>query len=362
MKIPLHVTLRRLFRTYFYLLIAKLIKTKETKSVVDIKEIKTILIIRPNYRIGNLIFLTPLINAIHKNMPDVKIDMIVGMKIAGKILEPMPNINKVIDIPRSLLLHPIKLYNFIKEARQIRYDLAINIVSGSISSQIVAILCNAKYKASTTSEQNITPLTHTVDYQGIYKHSGLQTLEFLKLFDLPMPQENLVLDIKLTTDEIQTAQNELKDLLQTHNLFQESKTIALFRNARFEKKIADEWWQEWHKALLLHDNSIVVIDILSPDILNKLNDKCLEYSNKDLRALSAFFKACSIYVSADTGPLHLASASGANVFALFNKTDVATYGTLGEDNLTLDINGMSPQAVAQSSYDYLQKSVDSVKE
>ena len=358
MKTPLHVTLRRLFRTYFYLLIAKLLKTKETKSVVDIKEIKTILIIRPNYRIGNLIFLTPLINAIHKNMPDVKIDMIVGMKIAGKILEPMPNINKVIDIPRSLLLHPIELYRFIKEDRQTRYDLAINIVSGSISSQIVAILCNAKYKASTISEQNITPLTHTVEFKGIYKHSGLETLEFLKLFGLAMPKDNLFLDIKLADTEIQTAQNELKDLLQTHNLAQKSKTIALFRNARFDKKIADEWWQEWNEALLLHDNSIVVIDILSPDILSRLNNKCLEYSNKDLRALSAFFKACSIYVSADTGPLHLASASGANVFALFNKTDVAIYGTLGADNFTLDINEMSPASVAQNTYAYLQKSIE----
>jgi len=357
MKTPIHVTLRRLFRTYFYLLIAKLLKTKETKSVINREEIKTILIIRPNYRIGNLIFLTPLINAIGKNMPDVKIDMIVGMKIAGKVLEPMPNINKVIDIPRSLLLHPLELYKFIKEARQTRYDLAINIVSGSISSQIVAILCNAKYKASTISEQNITPLTHTVEFKGAYKHSGLESLEFLKLFNLPLPQDNLFLDIKLTQSEIQTAQDELKNLLQINHLSQESKTIALFRNARYDKKIADEWWQEWQEALFLHDNSLVIIDILSPDILTKLNSRCLDYSNKNLRALSAFFKACSIYVSADTGPLHLASASGANVFALFNKTDVTVYGTLGEKNRTIDINQMSPKEVAQATYTYLQRSL-----
>jgi len=254
-------------------------------------------------------------------------------------------------------VHPIKLYQFIKQVRQTRYDLAINIVSGSISSQITTILCNAKYKASTKSEQNITPLTHIFRSEGIYKHSGLQTLEFLKLFDLPMPKEDLVLDIKLTQDELKTAQDELNNLLQTNNLDQQSKTIALFRNARFDKKISDDWWQKWYDALLKQDNSIVVIDILSPDILTKLNNRCLEYSNKNLRALSAFFKACTIYISADTGPLHLASASGANVFALFNKTDIATYGTLGEDNLTIDINNMTPDAVAKMSYDYLQRRI-----
>lgn len=357
MKTPLHVTLRRLFRSYFYALVAKCVKTAETKSVIDKKEIQKILIIRPNYRIGNLIFLTPLVNAIAKNMPDVQIDIIVGMKIAGKVLEPMPNVHRVIDIPRTLLLHPLQLYKFIKEARTTRYDVAINIISGSISSQIVTILCNAKYKASTMSEKNITPLTHTVAYEGLYQHSGLQTLEYLKLFDLPLPQDHLVLDIQLTKEEIQKGEEALQNLLQTHNLPKQSKTIALFRNARFDKKISDAWWQEWHKALLSLDSRIIVIDILSPDILSKLNEKCLEYANKDLRALGAFFRACSIYTSADTGPLHLASASGAKTMALFNKTDRATYGTLGEDNLTLDINGMSAQEVAQRSYTYLKKSI-----
>lgn len=362
MKTPLHVTLRRLFRSYFYLLVAKFITTKEAKSFINPNEIKTILIIRPNYRIGNLIFLTPLINAIYKNMPDVKIDIVVGMKIAGRVLEPLPNVNRVIDIPRSLLLHPIKLYKFIKKTRQRRYDVAINIISGSISSQIVTILANAKYKASTQSDKNITPLTHTVTFEGLYKHSGLQTLEFLKLFHLPLPQENLVLDIQLTKDEIQRGEEALQNLLHKHHLPQDSKTVALFRNARFDKKISDAWWQEWYDALLSHDNSIVVIDILSPDIVSRLNDKCLEYSNKDLRALSAFFRACSIYISADTGPLHLALASGANAFALFNQTDIATYGTLGSKNVTLDINGMTPTLVAKESYDYLEKNLKNKKE
>ena len=361
MKTPLHVTLRRLFRTYLYLLLGKLLKSGETKNTIDKKEIKTIVIIRPNYRIGNLIFLTPLINEIHKNMPDVKIDMIVGMKIAGDIFKPMPNIDRVIDIPRSLLVHPIELYKFIRDARRKRYDLAINIISGSISSQIVTILTNARYKASGVSEHNITKLTHTIVEEGIYRHSGQQTLEFLKLFDIPLPKENAFLDIKLTQDEIETAKEELQDLLQKANLPQKSKVVALFRNARLDKKIQDEWWQAWHEEFLKLDKEIVIVDILSPDILSKLNNNCLEYSNKNLRALGAFFQACSIYVSADTGPMHLASASQANTFALFNKTDILTYGTLGDTNKTIDINNMTPKEVAKASYDYLQKSISQTK-
>ena len=355
MKIPWHVKLRKIFRTYFYLIMAIFLKSKETKSSLDKNSIKTIVIIRPNYRIGNLIFLTPLINEIHRHMPDVKIDLIVGMKIAGDILKPMPNIDNVIDIPRELLVHPIQMYNFVQNVRKKHYDLAINIVAGSISSQIVTILTNAKYKASTTSDRNITNLTHAIDYEGKYRHIGQQSLEFLKLFNIELPTENITLDIKLSKEELKEGQEQLNNILKEHHLNKNSKTVALFRNARFDKKISDEWWQEWHKALVQKDQKIVVIDILSPDILKKLNDECLEYSNKNLRILSAFFKACDMYVSADTGPMHLAAAAGANVMALFNKTEIQTYGTLGQTNYTLDINQMSPQEVAIQTYAYLEK-------
>jgi len=353
MKIPLHTKLRRLFRTYLYKAIGLLIKGDKVTTTLDTDEIKHIVIVRPNYRIGNLIFLTPLINEIQKIMPDAKIDLIVGMKLAGDILKELPNVDTVISIPRKLLAHPLEMLRFIENARQTEYDLAINISSGSLSSQIVTMLVNAKNKASFKSEQNVTKLTHAIVKEGIYKHSGHQTLELLKLFATPLPSKETPLDIKLTQEEIAKAQNELDKMLKNASKDENTKVIALFRNARFDKKIADEWWNEWFYELRKLDKNIVVVDILSPDILTKLNADMLEYSNKNLRALGAFFHVCSAYVSADTGPLHLASASDAKVLALFNKTDAAVYGTLGAKSKTIDINGLSPKEVASATENFL---------
>ena len=353
MKIPLHTKLRRLFRTYLYKIIALLINDDEVTTTLSSDKIKHIVIVRPNYRIGNLIFLTPLINEIQKIMPDSKIDLIVGMKLAGDILKELPNVDTVISIPRKLLAHPLEMIGFIKNAREIEYDLAINISSGSLSSQIVTMLVNAKYKASFKSDQNVTKLTHAVVKEGIYKHSGHQTLELLKLFDTPLPSKDTPLDIKLTKDEIAKAQKELDKILKNASKDTNTKVIALFRNARFDKKITDEWWNEWFYELMKFDEDIVVIDILSPDILTKLNADVLEYSNKNLRALGAFFHVCSAYVSADTGPLHLALASDAKVLALFNKTDATVYGTLGARSKTIDINGLSPKEVASITENFL---------
>lgn len=353
MKIPLHSRLRREFRTVIYSALSKLTPTSHTDVYIDKNEIKNILIVRPNYRIGNIIFLTPLINELTKRMPEAEIDIVVGMKLAGKILEPMPNIGRVIDIPRKLLLHPLELVALIKKTRSKRYDLVLNISAGSVSSEIVTALANAKYKASFQNDKTFIKLTHTVKKENLYKHSGSRPLELLKLFNNPMPTDDVRLDIKLSDEEKLQAKKELEELLKRNEVAQNSKVIALFRNARFDKKIADEWWNAWHKALLKIDKNIVVIDILSPDIPQKLNSKMLEYSSKDLRALGAFFHACNLYVSADTGPLHLASAADAKVLALFNKTDKATYGVLEAKSKTLDINGLTSGEVAKITLEML---------
>jgi len=96
-----------------------------------------------------------------------------------------------------------------------------------------------------------------------------------------------------------------------------------------------------------------VIDILSPDILSRLNNDFLEYSNKNLRILGAFFSLCDMYISADTGPMHLASASNAKTLALFNKTNIESYGTLGKKDKTLDIENLTAKNVAQLTYEHL---------
>ena len=354
MNIPLHSLLRKKLRSWFRSLLPKTVHSSSEQNFINPKEISKIVIVRPNYRIGNIIFLTPIINELHRIIPNAKIDIIVGMKLAGNILKPIPNVDEVIDIPRKLLLHPLDMISFINIRRKKRYDLAINISAGSVSSELVTAFLNAKYKASFQNDKTFIQLTHSVKKEDLFTHSGSRPLELLKLFSSNIPTDNLELDIKLSNQELIQGQNELDSLLQKFHTPQNNLAIALFRNARFDKKISDEWWNDWHKELLKLNSAITVIDILSPDIMNKLNEQCLEYSNKDLRLLGAFFHACDLYVSADTGPLHLSCASKAKTLAFFNKTDINTYGTLGSSNKTIDINGITPKDAAFYTYTLLK--------
>ena len=354
-KTPLHVKIRRISREYLQRFLKLFVSQKsETSGKINKKEIKSIMIIRPNYRIGNLLFLTPLINELGKIVPDAKIDILVGMRLAGDVLQGMPNVDKVIDIPRKLLIEPIKFYKMIKNVRSKKYDLAINVVAGSVSSEIATLLINSKYKVSYFSDKTFIPLTHVIKQEGIYRHSGSQILEILKIFTDDLPKGEQELDIKLSKEEIEYGEQELERVLKDAKLPVLSKTIALFRNARFEKKIPDEWWEKLIKEIKKLDNSIVIIDILSPDIPKKLNSECLEYSNKDLRKLGAFFRACGVYLSADTGPLHLASASKAKVIGLYNRTDAKTYGPSGKNDIVINYANKNFKEIANIIYNAIK--------
>ncbi len=353
MKIPLHVQLRRQSNNLLNTLLSSFTKHKSDTPFIDKEKVKSILIIRPNYRIGNLIFLTPLINTLAKELPDAKIDIIVGMKLAGDILQELPNVDKVIAIPRKLLKEPLHLYDFIKETRKKKYDVALNIMAASTSSQLVTTLTNAEYKASYYNEKSWARLTHTTAFTHLYQHIGLESLELVRLFNIEPPTQNLKFDIRLKEAEIKEAKKDIAKLLEKNSIPKEQKVIALFRNARFDKRITDTWWQEWFEALDVKRNNITVVDILSPDIPKKLNSQVLEYSNKNLRLLGAFFHECDLFISADTGPMHLAVASQAKVLALFNKTSISAYGALGEKNKTIDINHLQAKDVAKITKDFL---------
>ena len=354
MKYPLHTIIRKKLSSLLNHFLALFSKKSSYATTLKREDIKSIVIIRPNYRIGNIIFLTPLINELNIHLPHAKIDIIVGMKLAGEILEPMPNVNKVIDIPRKLLMQPINMFHYVKQTRVKKYDIAINMSGGSTSAQIVTAFVKAKYKASFSDKKLWTHFTH-IQERGLkhYKHMGLESLEFLRFFNIDFPKKQPSLDIKLTEKEKEEAQQALNQLLKKNNIPANKKIIAIFRNARFDKKIPDTWWNEWANTLYKENENCIIIDILSPDIPTKLNDNVLEYSNKNLRVLGAFFQACNLYVSADTGPMHLAVASNAKILALFNKTDIEVYGALGEGNTTINIEGVSPVVVAKTTTEFI---------
>lgn len=86
----------------------------------------------------------------------------------------------------------------------------------------------------------------------------------------------------------------------------------------------------------------------------KKKDKVLDLSAKlTLRQLGALMERARLVITNDSAPLHIASAVGARVLAIFGPTDPKKYGPLGKfDKVIKKMLDCSPCEVAQCGKDH----------
>jgi len=353
LAIPLHSLIRRNVRSVLNKLLLKLVNKKVDFSKLDRSKINRILLVRLNYRIGNIIFMTPLIRSIEKYMPHIKIDMLVGASFTKPIIKDMPNIQNVYDLPRELLKSPLKLKKFVDMVNRNNYDLVISPISGSVSSNIAILLLKAPIKLGIYEENTYSPLNRFVLPQRRYTHSALQPLAIMDSFfnDTTNKQYIEYLDIALSEDEKKSGQDMLNRVLEDNKVDKnkDTKIVGIFRDARNDKKIEDNWWIDYIKTIQKDDKDIIFIDILNPNETKPLVDGMLFFKEKNLRVLGQFFSSLDRFICADTGPMHLASGSLVPVIALFNSTNPSMYGPLGVKDKVIVINDKTIEEVANDT-------------
>ena len=353
MAVPLHSKFRREIKNIVNKILILITTKKNNTTPINPNEIKRILIVRVNYRIGNIIFLTPLLKALSKKIPDAKVDVLIGAPYTIPVLKDIPNIKNVYDTPRKLLKNPIALIKKVLLINKNNYDLIISPTGYSASSNFATLLLKAKYKLGFYSKDTWSPINKTVIASNIYTHEALKPLELMNIFSGEKLIYDEYLDISLSDNEkLQGKQILNKFLIQNNITNNYSYIIGIFRDARFEKKIANSWWKEFIENIKKLDDKIIIIDILAPN-QEKFDDNISSISIKNLRELSKFFSSLDAFICADTGPMHLASASLTPVIALFNETSPDLYGPLGSSDKVIQINNKNITSIAQETYEHL---------
>ncbi|WP_432464046.1 glycosyltransferase family 9 protein [Agarivorans sp. QJM3NY_33] len=303
-------------------------------------QIKRVLIIRNNKRIGNMFFLLPFVNYVQALYPDAEVELLLSDPWQGKVFENL-GLKNIHFSQFGLKTIPA----FIRSIHQLRkhsYDLILLPYGGS-SDRIVAALTEGKNVHAFDGPADAAVCSHTVKYQHKYSHYALGCLELLEYLGLP-PVAHASACLKLSHREQQYAAEQLKQMLGEHH---HKPCLAYFRGARGSKIVDDEKWQVLlAKFKQYYAGELNVIEILSPDIAEPLSHTHFTYLNRDLRQLAAFLQQVSLFICGDTGPLHLASAAGARCVGLFTMTNVMQYGCLGEHVVNIcDLDALQPQPV-----------------
>ncbi len=342
----LHVTLRKKLSNLVNNTLVKLFPKDPNPEPIETTVVKRILVVRINYRIGNILFTTPLLNALEKKFPNAKIDVIIGAPFISSLLEGMPQVHHVYSFPRKLLKQPLKVLALKKELQENHYDLLVTPSLMSTSDSLIALSVPATYKVGFYAPDVFSPLTHTVPFPEDIAHEALKPLALMSLFGETKQADMLpFLDIRLHEAEKKSAGTDIPP-----------HAIGIFRDARNEKKIDDQWWRELLDTLQKKDSSLTFIDILDPNNTVPLNKDIQTLSEKDLRLLAAKIANLDAFICGDTGPMHLASASGTATIALFKTTSPTLYGTLGEKDLSIVMKEKSIEEIAREILGHLKDS------
>jgi len=333
----LHSRVRKNISKGLHKFLSTLFPVNQNPEPIKLDEIQKILVVRINYRIGNILFTTPLLNALEKQFPNAQIDMMVGAPFTSSLVEGMPQINKVYSFPRKLLKQPLKVLALKKELKNNGYDLLVTPNLNSTSDTLFTFLVSAKYKVGFFAKDVFSPLTHAVESTSEVRHEALKPLVLMSAFsDAPLQSYTPYLDIRLSKKEKEAVSADIAP-----------HSIGIFRDARGDKKLDDAWWKSLLDALYTLAPELHIVDILDPNNTTPLRDDLQTLSEKNLRTLAAKIANLDAFICGDTGPMHLASASKTPTIALFKTTSPEYYGTLGEKDLSLVLKDKPMDVVAK---------------
>ncbi len=294
--------------------------------------------------IGDVAQTLPALEALKQIHPDSEITWVVEEAAAG-ILEGHPLIDRLLVSRRKawlgMLLNPLTfarglggMVRFIRELRRTRYDIAIDF-QGLLKSGIVIGLARAGRKIGFDRTREFSYLflnerlpaydreRHALDrYLDVARYLGAKDPS--PMCALPLDQERSAVAKRI--EGIRAAGRPL---------------VAVNPVARWKTKL----WQERKFAeladRLIREKSAVVIFTGSPDdrpvigrILSMMREKALNWAGEtSLKELAALASLSDLFITTDTGPMHLAAAAGATVLALFGPTAPWRTGPYGPSNI-----------------------------
>jgi lipopolysaccharide heptosyltransferase I len=296
--------------------------------------------------IGDVVQTLPALEAIKKLYPDSKITWVVEEAAAG-ILEGHPLIDRLLISRRKawmrMLRNPLTasrgigdILGFIRELRNTEYDIAIDF-QGLLKSGMLIGLARATRKIGfdKTREFSYLFLNERLPAYDIEKHALLRYLDVARYLGAGDLSPVCTLPIER---EVSAIRKKIEGMsLKNRPL------VAINPVARWETKLWPERGFAELADRLVKEKNAAVIFTGSPEdrgvndrIIALMSETAMNWAGETtLKELAALASLTDLFISTDTGPMHLAAAAGAKVLALFGPTAPWRTGPYGPSNIVV---------------------------
>jgi|GEM_PF-30535 len=303
--------------------------------------IRRILICRPNHRLGNMLMITPLIQDLAHYFPEASVDLFVQGGMARPIFKNYPQVSKIIQLPGRPFSHLLKYVGgWISMRFGRKYDLVINAYGGSSSGRLSTRFARARYRVF-IEDRKTAGIPPEEDDRHMAKYPAEQfRLQMDKSGLLPPAGPVPFMDLLLDENEIAAGSAALRGI--TGN---DRPAICLFTNATGDKLYPSAWWSDVYRKLRIAHPQWNIVEVLPVGASSQLTEELPRYFDRDIRKVAAFFRNCALIVAGDSGIMHLASAAGAPLLALFKVTNMRVYAPYNPESKSIDTRSLSVDEV-----------------
>ncbi len=291
---------------------------------------KRILVVNVNW-VGDVVFSTPVFKAIRANWPEAFIACMAVPRVK-EILESCPDIHEIIEYDErgrhQGLWGKIQL---VSTLRRHHFDAAF-LLHRSWTRAFLVYLAGIRERVGYDTKKRGKFLTHKIPLPQELSHRSDFYLNVIKHYGLKVEDRTCELSVD------RQAQKQMDDMLSRHNISQTDTVIIVNVGGNWDLK---KWPLDHFSELLSRLTQECPVKIVIPGAAKDL-EVAREISRKagvqpvvlagqtNLKQLIALMKRAFLVISADSGPMHIASSVGTNGIALFGPTRPELTGPRGK--------------------------------
>lgn len=296
--------------------------------------------------IGDILMTTPLVRALKNKYPEAEITYVTGEKFK-EIVSGNKNIDRIVTFDTkklfgsSAISRLLYFREFAKTLRKEKFDVCF-ILDKSYMANLFAYWCKIPVRIGFDRFGEGFPNTHNVEYKSV-KHEidyYLDTLNFLNVKDYDKHMELQV----AKSDELFAS-----NFMKKNKLIKSDVIIGIAPSATKDPNKNDSprtWPEENYKKLVEritkpYNSKIIFFggrdDVkVVKDIISKVNVKVYSCAGKTrIKQAAALIKMCDVFITHDSGLMHVASAAGVPVISIFGPTDPRRKAPLNERSVYL---------------------------
>ena len=292
--------------------------TPNTQHLKD--DFKRILVVRTD-RIGDLLLSTPVIQALRQSYPNAYIAAMVS-PYAKEIVDGNPYLDEVIiydkDFKHKSWARSMKFASRLKKKR---FDLAL-ILHPTNRVHLIAFFAGIKKRVGFDKKLGFL-LTDRIRHgkQEGEKHELEYTLDLIRHLGIEPKDKRPFMPLKPESEKW------TDDLFASESLTPQDKLLGIHPAASCPSKIwpAERFAEAADKLADKYDLKVLIFsgakDIkLAEKVENSMKHRAINLAGRtSVSQLASVLKRCRLFISNDSGPVHIASAVGVPVISIFGR-------------------------------------------